>query len=189
MVAAVAVALGGCAHAAAPISLVAPAGGRWTVVPHLTVVAQGAEDDCGRAALATAFSRWGVSVPPTDDALAPKGGITAGALRDEARRRGFSSFVFQGGFDDLALEINEGRPVVVGLVRLVGEQRTTHFAVVVGRDVQAGRWLMADPALGVLPLSGDALRDEWARSGWVTLVLFPSGGAATPALNEPHAAR
>jgi predicted double-glycine peptidase len=160
---------------------VAPPEGAWTVVPHLTVVPQGAEDDCGRAALATALSRWGVSLSANDAALAPKGGITAGALRDEARRHGFSSFVFQGGFDDLALELQEGRPVVVGLVRLVGEQRTTHFAVVVGRDVRTGRWLMADPAVGVQPLSGDALRDEWARSGWVTLVLFPIGDStATP---------
>jgi ABC-type bacteriocin/lantibiotic exporter with double-glycine peptidase domain len=164
----------GCGHAGpAPIAR-APDQGDWVVVPGVPVVEQARADDCGRAALAIALARWGQQVSERDLPVPPgEGGVAARVLRDEARRRGFASYVFAGKFDDLAVEIASGRPVVVGLIRDDGERRLSHFAVVAGHDPRAGRWLMVDPAVGVRAVSGDALAAEWGRSGWVTLVIAP----------------
>jgi hypothetical protein len=85
--------------------------------------------------------------------------------------------VFEGTFEDLAAEIGAGRPVILGLVRLERGQRIPHFAVVVGHEPRRGRWLLADPALGVQDVAADALGADWARSGWVTLVVVPDGAA------------
>jgi hypothetical protein len=158
----------GCAHATGPTPVGAP-DGRWIVVPHATLVPQRGDADCGPAALATALARWDVVPSPR----VWRDGATAGALRDEARRAGLRAFVFEGTWEDLAAEIDAGRPVVVGLVRLERGVRTPHFAVVVGRDPGRNRWLLADPALGVQDIGANALGDEWARSGWVTLVIYP----------------
>jgi predicted double-glycine peptidase len=168
----------GCAHAPAATAVVPPAGARWVVVPHMKLVPQTGDADCGPAALEMALARWGAV--PAADAWRPRGGedreragFSAGTLRDEARRVGFRSYVFEGTFDDLAAEIGAGRPVVVGLVRLQRGERLSHFAVVVGHDLPRQRWLLADPALGVQAVTTDTLRDDWARAGWVTLVMFP----------------
>jgi predicted double-glycine peptidase len=168
----------GCAHARTGQPVAAPNGRGWVVVPNVKMVAQRGDADCGPAALAMALARWGRA--PSPDAWERRAGdssgddgVSAGALRDEARRAGFEAYVLEGSFEDLAVEIGQGHPVIVGLVRLEHDTRTGHFAVVVGHDAPGGRWLVADPALGVLAVSRDALRTQWARSGWVTLVLAP----------------
>jgi ABC-type bacteriocin/lantibiotic exporter with double-glycine peptidase domain len=164
--------LAGCGHARAPALARAPDQSDWVVVPGVPVVSQKGQDDCGRAALAMALARWGQQIARGDVTPKPgEGGVSAGALRDEARRRGFSAYVFEGHFEDLAVEIASGRPVVIGLVRVDGPRRLTHFAVIAGHEAGGGRWLMVDPTLGVRSVSGDTLRTEWARSGFVTLVI------------------
>jgi len=172
----------GCAHARTGTPVAPPDARDWLVVPHMRVVAQAGEADCGPAALAMALGRWGAT--PSPDAWrdrhgesASRDGVSAGALRDEARRAGFQAFVLEGSFDDLLVEVASGHPVIVGLVRLEREVRASHFVVVVGHDAPARRWLVADPALGVLALDRDVLEAEWARSGWVTLVLTPNAEA------------
>jgi ABC-type bacteriocin/lantibiotic exporter with double-glycine peptidase domain len=177
-----AVLAGGCAHARTGVPVAPPDARGWIVVPHMRMVAQDGEADCGPAALAMALGRWGATASP--DAWQarrgespPRDGVSAGALRDEARRAGFQAFVFEGSFDDLTVEVAFGHPVIVGLVRLEREIRASHFVVVVGHDSAARRWLIADPALGVEALSRDALEAEWARAGWVTLVLTPNAEA------------
>jgi ABC-type bacteriocin/lantibiotic exporter with double-glycine peptidase domain len=141
-------------------------------------VPQSGDADCGPAALAMTLARWGAhpsssAWPPRPVEAPGRGGVTAGALRDEARRAGFQSYVFEGTFQDLAAEIGAGRPVVVGLVRLERGVRTPHFAVVVGYEPRRGRWLVADPALGVQDVAAGAFGAEWGRAGWVTLVVVP----------------
>jgi ABC-type bacteriocin/lantibiotic exporter with double-glycine peptidase domain len=175
----------GCAHARTGAPVAPPEARDWIVVPHVRMVAQEGDADCGPAALAMALGRWDAA--PSPDAWQPSrgeparpGGVSAGALRDEARRAGFQAFVLEGSFDDLSAEVDAGHPVIVGLVRLERELRTAHFAVVVGHDAKARRWLVADPALGVLALGRDALEADWARAGWVTLVLAPNAEAREP---------
>jgi predicted double-glycine peptidase len=143
------------------------------------MVAQRGDADCGPAALTMTLGRWGAT--PSPDAWQPRAredleGVSAGALRDEARREGFQSFVFEGTFDDLAAEIEAGRPVVVGLVRVERDRATSHFAVVVGHDAGARRWLLADPARGVRAVAREELGADWVRAGRVTLVVLPEGG-------------
>jgi ABC-type bacteriocin/lantibiotic exporter with double-glycine peptidase domain len=165
----------GCGHGGAPVAptlATAPDSGDWVVVPGVPVVTQKGQDDCGRAALAMAMARWGQPISRQDVVPKPgEGGVSAGTLRDEARRRGFAAYVIEGHFEDLAVEIASGRPVVIGLVRVDGSRRMSHFAVIAGHAPGAGRWLMLDPALGVRSVSADALRTEWGRSGFVTLVI------------------
>lgn len=175
----------GCAHARTGAPVAPPDARDWVVIPHVKMVAQEGDTDCGPAALAMALGRWDAA--PSPDAWqprrgepAPAGGVSAGALRDEARRAGFQAFVLEGSFDDLSAEVDAGHPVIVGLVRLERELRTAHFAVVVGHDAKVRRWLVADPALGVLALGRDALEADWARAGWVTLVLAPNAEAREP---------
>ena len=176
-----ATALSACGHAGATAPVVPAPSGDWVVVPNVRPVAQAKDDDCGPTALATALGRWNVKPARSDLERPPGEGVTAGALRDEARRLGFASFVFEGSLEDLTTEVDDGRPVIVGLVRVVHDGRFPHFAVVVGHDVGARHWLVVDPALGVERPSAEALRTEWARSGWVTLVMAPRAKAqATP---------
>ncbi len=184
----------GCAHANTGAAIGAPRDHGWVVVPHLTMVAQRGEADCGPAALSTALTRWDAA--PSPDAWRPRPGenrehegFSAGTLRDEARRVGFQSYVVEGTFSDLSTEIAAGHPVVIGLVLVEHERRLSHFAVVVGHDVGAQHWLLADPALGVHSVGSDELRADWGHAGWVTVVVFPetvampaSRGARSPAL-------
>jgi predicted double-glycine peptidase len=168
---------GGCAHARTGQAVVPPRRNGWIVVPHVSVVAQEDDADCGPAALATALTRWGLA--PAADAWRPRvnenrlrAGFTAASLREEARRAGVRAFVFEGTFDDLDAEIAAGDPVIVGLVHIEHEERVPHFAVVVGHDTGGRHWLLADPALGIRSVTQDDLRTEWGHSGWVTLVLL-----------------
>ncbi|HVZ73159.1 MAG TPA: cysteine peptidase family C39 domain-containing protein [Polyangia bacterium] len=170
-----AIALGACAHARADAPVVAPDGGGWTVVPHVRPLAQTGDADCGPAALATALGRWGLAPGPHAFPHGPTrgDGASAGELRDEARRLGLAAFVIEGKPGDLKAEIDEGHPVVVGLIVVARDARIPHFTVVVGHDAEAQRWLVADPALGVHTIKTGALQEAWARAGWVTLVMGP----------------
>ena len=176
----------GCAHARTGQGVAAPEAQGWTVVPHMIVVAQQGDFDCGPAALAMALARWGAA--PSPDAWQPRAsvsdGASAGALRDEARRQGFQAFVVEGSFDDLATEVGAGHPVIVGLVRIAGDTRTDHFAVVVGHDAPLRRWLIADPALGLQTVARDDLDEQWARTRRVTLVLAPKTEDAQAAVSH-----
>ena len=172
----------GCAHASTGAAIGAPRDHGWVVVPHLTMVAQLGDADCGPAALATALTRWDSA--PSPNAWQPRAGenrehegFSAGSLRDEARRVGFQSYVLEGTFADLTTEIAAGHPVVIGLVLVEHGQRLAHFAVVVGHDVGAQHWLLADPALGVHSVARDELRTDWGHAGWVTVVVFPETDA------------
>lgn len=178
----------GCGHAG-PVTVKAPASGAWVVVPGVTVYTQRGDTDCGPAALATLLSRWGIA-PATAAAPAPAEGRgnRAGELRDEARRLGFRSYVFEGSFDDLDFEIANGRPVLLGLVRSVEARRSAHFVVVVGREMGGGRWLLADPALGLAVVAREHLARQWSASGFVTLVLEPADGRAEPSARAVRAA-
>jgi ABC-type bacteriocin/lantibiotic exporter with double-glycine peptidase domain len=157
----------------------------WTVAPHVTLVDQKGETDCGPAALDMMLARWGTARgAPLATAAAPAGGpegASAGELRDEARRLGFESFVFPGSFGDLDFELGAGRPVLLGLVRQEGDKHAAHFVVVVGHDGARKRWLLADPAHGWQTLRADELARQWKDASWVTLVLYPRTAKAPAA--------
>jgi ABC-type bacteriocin/lantibiotic exporter with double-glycine peptidase domain len=152
----------------------------WALVPGVPMVLQDGPADCGAAAMEMVIRYWqpqassrevrAVLVPQPgpqgDDA-----GIEAGRLRAVARERGLSAFLVQGALDDLRHEVEQHRPVIVGLVR----RKRAHYVVVVGFNQQRNRLLAADPQYGWRELSVSDFRGEWDPAGHLTLVVLPPG--------------
>jgi len=156
--------------------------GGWLLVDAVPFAAQESTRDCGAACLSMVLARWGVEAPPA--ALAAecgadaRDGIRAADLRDAARRRGFSAFLFRGGVEDLRHELSRGRPVVVGVLKTLGPMTLPHFEVVVGLHPAGGRVAALDPARGLVADALPAFAEEWSAAGGVTLVVFRTESAA-----------
>jgi predicted double-glycine peptidase len=104
----------------------------------------------------------------------PDQGLSIGALRDYARRMGFSAYVFQGSFADLIHEIGQGRPVIVGVALPVSSgEAMAHFQVFVGHDLGKRRVLILDPARGLRQNGLESFLAEWEPAGRATLVVIP----------------
>jgi ABC-type bacteriocin/lantibiotic exporter with double-glycine peptidase domain len=138
----------------------------WTLVESVPFVPQESGRDCGAAATSMVLARWGVDVPARDleaeCAVPGQEGLKASALRDAARRRGLSAFVFPG----------RGRPVVVGLLKTVGPLATSHFVVVVGLHPGRGKVAALDPGRGLVWDTLEAFGAEWAATKGVAMVVF-----------------
>lgn len=150
----------------------------WTLLEGVPFVPQETEQDCGAAAVSMVLARWGVDAPSGDLArecsAAGQEGLRASALRDAAKRRGLSAFVFPGRVEDLEHELARGRPVVVGLVKTLGPLASSHFEVVVGLHPAAGRIAALDPGRGLVVDSLASFMDEWTATKGVALVVFRS---------------
>src|SRR5689334_191459 len=124
----------GSARDASPERIASEPG--WQLVRGVPFVAQRGGSDCGAAALAMVLTQQGMptsrdevlaQIPPRD------GGVTAGELRDFARRRGAQAFVVPGAWDDLERQLQRGRPLLVGLAKpMLGGRAAAHFEVVIG---------------------------------------------------------
>ena len=147
----------------------------WILVDDMRHVAQETDDDCGAAALSSVLARWGVDVPTAtlrEECSVPGvSGIRAADLRDAARGRGLSAFLFEGGVADLEHELKRGRPVIVGLVKALGPLSRTHFEVVVGL-LPSEAVAAIDPARGLVRDELSSFTAEWAATRGVTLVVF-----------------
>ncbi len=158
----------------------------WILAGDVRHVPQESDDDCGAAALSSVLARWGVDVPAAtlrdECALPGVDGLRASELRDAARRRGLSAFVFEGSVADVEHELRRGRPVVVGLVKSAGPVAITHYEVVVGLRPD-DEIAAIDPARGLVRDALPAFAAEWAATRGVTLVVFRRGepGPATAA--------
>jgi hypothetical protein len=115
----------------------------WVLVRNVPLIRQADNSDCGASALAMMMSYWG---QPTnlDEVTAaypvePGRGIKAGALRDFARAKGFNAYVIQGDINDLAAELRENRPVIVGLIKVHTTRLNGHYEVVVGINLAEKR--------------------------------------------------
>jgi ABC-type bacteriocin/lantibiotic exporter with double-glycine peptidase domain len=164
----------------------------WLLVSDVEFLPQRTDQDCGAASLAMVLARWGLDVPVAtlheECTVAGQPGLRATALRDAARRRGFSAFLFAGSVEDLEYEIRRGRPVVVGLVKSQGPLATSHFEVVVGLRKDGGPAEIAalDPARGLVRDALPAFAREWAATSGTTLVVFrPAPSAATQTAGGP----
>lgn len=155
----------------------------WRRIDRLPPVHQKGAQDCGAAALSSvlAFYRSPALAPAIDrehiDAAlrrSPKEGLSAGALRDYARKQGFHAYVFNGQVEDLTHEIEAGRPVIVGVRKPVSEKEwRSHYEVVIGYHRQQQLVLLFDPALGVRQDRISGFVDEWQHAGRTTLVVMP----------------
>jgi ABC-type bacteriocin/lantibiotic exporter with double-glycine peptidase domain len=161
----------------------------WILVDDVEYVAQESDQDCGAAALSSVLARWGVDVPAAtlreECAVPGVEGLRAAELRDAARRRGLSAFVFEGTVADIEHELRRGRPVVVGLVKSLGPVSSSHFEVVVGL-LPAEEVAAIDPARGLVRDALPAFAAEWAATHGVTLVVFrPAEKGAPQAATGP----
>lgn len=147
----------------------------WSFVPELRGVRQASERDCGAAALASVLQYWKVStdLPTLVEQLGTKR-ASMGQLRDLSREHGMKAFVVPGTWDDLAHEVAQQRPVVIGLVQPHGKESLTHYEVVVGIHASGERVATFDPARGFRVRTWAALQAEWEPAEQVALVLLSS---------------
>jgi ABC-type bacteriocin/lantibiotic exporter with double-glycine peptidase domain len=158
----------------------------WVLLDAVPVVKQDSLQDCGAASLSMVFEHWGVDVSADtlmqECAVEGEEGLRAVALRDAARRRGFSAYLFAGRVADLEHELRRGRPVVVGVIKSAGPLSVAHFEVVVGLHPREERVAALDPARGLVCNSLPEFAAEWAATDGVTLVVFrPEPKAVSPA--------
>ena len=145
------------------------------MIDDVRFVPQESEEDCGAAALSMVLARWGIDVPAAtlqqECAVAGGAGLKAADLRDAARRRGLSAYLFAGSLADLEHELGRGRPVIVGLVKSFATMRVAHFEVVVGLR-QPEQVAALDPQRGLVCDSLPAFTAEWTATQGATLVVF-----------------
>lgn len=175
----------GCASYQSTARSVAPdtvrADGGWQRVEGVPAVHQRGAKDCGAAALSAVLGYWSKTAPAPsraqiDSALrsAPEQGLSAGALRDYARRQGLQAYVFHGTFADLQHELSLGRPVIVGVHKaLSSREYLAHYEVVLGYHPARERVLTLDPAHGLREYPKSGFLAEWERTRHTTLVVMP----------------
>ncbi|HXG63068.1 MAG TPA: cysteine peptidase family C39 domain-containing protein, partial [Planctomycetota bacterium] len=150
----------------------------WRAVRHIPLIRQEGHADCGAAALAMVLAYWGrpLSVPEIASAGgAPGEALTAGALRDTARRQGLRAYVFsEAGFEDLEREVTAGRPVIVGLVKPHVTGGLTHYEVVAALHPGQGLIATLDPARGWRQNTYCGFMDEWDPAPARRLVIVVS---------------
>jgi predicted double-glycine peptidase len=155
--------------------------GQWTMVPNFPHVAQANPNDCGAAALAAVLRFWGHAASPEsiESALGQADRrLQAGDMGAYTRNFGMQSYVFFGTMKDIVHELEQGRPVIVGLGKMVDDKKAlSHYEVVVGWEPNKKQVLLLDPARGWQVDSLEGFAKEWAISKGVTIVAFPNSGA------------
>ncbi len=148
----------------------------WRVAGGLRFFAQRDAHGCGPAALAMMLGAWGrpaAHVLGSFEQDRDGQGVTAGQLRDVARREGLSAYVFPGTRADLTYELGHDHAVVLATASRSGLRRYAHFIVLAGVNRARRRWLVADPDRGWRVVDDQALMAEWSAAGRVTLVAYP----------------
>jgi ABC-type bacteriocin/lantibiotic exporter with double-glycine peptidase domain len=159
----------------------------WQRAAPTPVVRQEHENDCGLAALAMVAGAWGQhwSLGELQRQLHPSPrGVKLGALRDLARARGLEAYAVRGTHEDLARELENHRPVLLGLILPFDRKNNlAHYEVAVAIDPRDGTVVTRDPATGkLMRRSKKILELEWKPAGYATLVVVgeqPSAGGAT----------
>lgn len=150
--------------------------GNWVMVPRFPLVLQRSTKDCGSASLAAVSDYWGrPSTPEAIEARSGRGGerLSAGDLERIARDSGLSSYVFYGTMNDIVYEVQHGRPVIVGLGKVIESKKAlAHYEVVVGYEPKKKLVLLLDPGRGWQVDTFDGFAHEWAISKGVTVVVF-----------------
>jgi ABC-type bacteriocin/lantibiotic exporter with double-glycine peptidase domain len=168
----------------------------WVRLQNVKLVRQKGIKDCGSAALSTVLEYHAPDEPAALDRAAidaalreePGRGLSAGQLRDYARSHGFDAFVIQGAFDDLAHEVQAGRPVIVGVHKpLSSGEALAHYEVFVGYHPQRHEVLTLDPARGLRQFPVDGFMQEWKSAGLVAIVIMPKDVSSATAARTSSA--
>jgi hypothetical protein len=99
---------------------------------------------------------------------------SAAELRDRARQLGHSAFEIEGTVEDLAHELKQQRPVIVGMAKPTATGAVSHYEVVVGIHPRTQRVLTLDPAVGWRQNSLLEFMKEWTSTGSVLIIVLPS---------------
>lgn len=162
----------------------------WVSVDGVELLRQEADHDCGPTALAMVVRHYVPSLSATE--IKRGFGIdrraSAAELRDRATELGLSAFVIEGTVEDLAHELKQQRPVIVGMAKPTATGAVSHYEVVVGIHPQTRRILTLDPAVGWRQNSLLEFLKEWTSTGNVLIIVLPSKPAASPRM-RPQAAR
>ncbi|HEU0032198.1 MAG TPA: cysteine peptidase family C39 domain-containing protein [Kofleriaceae bacterium] len=148
----------------------------WQRAATTPIVKQESRMDCGLAALAMVAGAWGHDwtldqlqrdLPPSQN------GVKLGALRDYARAKGLQAYAIKGTREDLARELSNGRPVLLGLMLPFDrKQNLAHYEVAVAINRKDGSVVTLDPATGKHMQRSRAVLDlEWKHAGYATLVV------------------
>jgi ABC-type bacteriocin/lantibiotic exporter with double-glycine peptidase domain len=162
-----------------PVALLRDPG--WVAVGDVPVVEQQSLADCGAAALTMVAVHWGVAMTPQQVVLAAppaRKGIPMAALRRVAIHRGLRAYAIPATVADLRHELDNGRPVIIGLVRPHGRHAISHYEVVVGLHPERGEVATIDPGSGWAVRSLADLEREWKPAGRPALIVLPADATA-----------
>lgn len=163
----------------------------WIAVDGVPLLRQRAEHDCGPTALAMVLAYWRKAPAQIERGGLPENQrVSAGELRDRARALGFSAFVVAGTLEDIAHELAQKRPVIVGVAKPSINRAFAHYEVVVGLHPRSERIATLDPAAGWRQNSLVGFMQEWMSTGSVLLVVLPANKTSPPASTETaHSSR
>jgi ABC-type bacteriocin/lantibiotic exporter with double-glycine peptidase domain len=162
----------------------------WIAVDDVPLLRQRAELDCGPTALAMVVGYWR---PGSAQEIAAKTDqrYSAGELRDRARALGLAAEVVSGDLRDIKFELEQGRPVIVGVAKPTAEGAVSHYEVVVGVHPDTKRIASLDPAAGWRQNSYEGFLKEWIPAGRLLLVVAGErrapATAPAPVANRPAA--
>jgi predicted double-glycine peptidase len=158
-----------------------PPSGIWIDVPYLAQ----SRDGCGSASIVMVMQYWagklGREIPPAADEerirqalFSPKeGGIPASAMQKYFAASGYRAFAFEGTWQDLRRQIEQGRPLIAS-VRPSGLSESLHYVVVVGIDPDRNYLYVHDPAQQkMLRISREGFESEWNPTHHWTLLAVP----------------
>jgi hypothetical protein len=165
----------------------------WVTVRGVQPLRQKDDHDCGPTALSMVLNYWQPErARETLPNLPLDRQASAAELRDAARNRGLSAFVVEGEPEDLVHELEQGRPVIVGVAKPTTQDAVSHYEVVVGMHLASRRIATYDPADGIRQNTFGGFLMEWKSAGSVLLVVMPKGAdkeaPATPATTGSGAA-
>ena len=148
----------------------------WLSVDGVPMLRQTDDHDCGPTALSMVLAYWqpGSARLRSDRDMQ----ISAGELREIAKRHGLSAYVVAGTVDDLVYELKHGRPVIVGTAKPTVGGALTHYEVVIGLHRESQRVATLDPAAGYRQNSFTGFLTEWNATGQVLLVVVPAKAPA-----------
>jgi ABC-type bacteriocin/lantibiotic exporter with double-glycine peptidase domain len=168
----------------AGVALASPASAIWIDVPYLAQ----SPDGCGSASISMVMRYWagklGENIPPAADEeriqrnlFSPKeGGIPASAMQKYFSAFGYRAFAFEGTWQDLTQQIEQGRPLIVSL-RASAFSGSLHYVVVVGIDPERNWVYVNDPAQQkMLRISREGFESEWRPAHHWTLLAVPLSG-------------
>ena len=168
------------------LALATQTSGVWLDVPFI----KQEKDGCGAASIAMVVQYWQKQQPESNIATADPvaiqralysskaHGIYASDLEHYFHEHAFTTYAFQGTWDDLRQHLEKGRPLIVALKPLPAEA-SLHYVVVVGLDWRQNVVQVNDAAQRkLLKEDRNNFEKEWHAAGHWTLLALPQPSAS-----------